>query len=381
MLQALIELYPWDLCDEGVDVVLDHLQGEVGLTGIALWAATGPVLQMRRRPVDPRVFRTRGGVGYHADESRYTATRIAPPTADWVGGENMLSQACEACAQRGLDIRAVVSSGMVEGDRCIQPGLATRNAFGAESQSHLCLLNPEVQGYVQALLEEMRDRFGFSCFELADFGATWGEAGALQISGGARYSPMVRFLLDSCWCDSCVAQAGGNGVDAESARGAMVHGLDRYFGRLSSDDAALRPLLSDDGPVGKYLKWQSCRFQAWFERLKSDVSRRILVRQAASEGVGDEFAASSRIADSDKVEVLSSISGADASNDVIGGASEVHILASVMERWDAHEVVSRFSGLAQAGATCITAGNYGLMAPETLVGVRQAVRFARRLAS
>jgi len=378
MLRALIELYPWDLCDEGVEAVLDRLQGEVGLTGIVLWAATPPVLQIRRRPVDPRVFRTRGGTSFHTDKYRYAATRLVPPVADWVDRENVLAKACEACAQRGLETRFVVSAEAVGGDRDLHPELATRNAFGIESRSHLCLLNPEGQGYLQTLLEELQDRFAFSCLELAGFGSRWGEA---AVGNGGRFSPIGRFLFGSCWCDSCMQQAGGDGVDAESARGATVHGLDRYFGQSNLDDALIRPLLSDDGPVGRYLQWQSCRFQAWFEQLESHFSRRILLRREAMDGIADAFAHGGRIAASSSVHVLSPTWNPQESDGMDGGASEIHVPACVLEEWQADQLVARFSRLAEAGATSITAGNYGLMAPETLVGIRQAVRFARRIAS
>ncbi|MFQ5463018.1 MAG: hypothetical protein ACE5E5_10380 [Phycisphaerae bacterium] len=378
MLEAMIELYPWDLRDEGADAVLDRLQGEVGLTGIVLWAATPPVLQIRRRPVEPRVFRTRGGVGYPSDESHYSATRLAPPVADWVREEDMLAEVCEACARRGLGIRFVVSADTVGGNRDVPSDMVTTNAFGSESRAHLCLLNPDGQGYLQALIEELYARFAFSCLELADFGSRWGEVEAVEMPGSGEASSIARFLLGVCWCDSCMEQARRDGVDAESARGAMAHGLDRYFGQPSLGDAALRPLLSDDGPVGRYLQWQSCRFQAWFERLEGRVPRRILVRREAVHAVAGELTHCGRIADAKSVRVDAAAWDAE---ETVGGGSDVHVPASVLEVREADQVVAHFSRLAEAGVVCITAGNYGRMAPKTLVGIRQAVRFARRIAS
>ena len=78
MLRAFVSASPWDLIDDDLDGGLDRLHGEVGVTGVSLWAVAPPRVELRTRSINPRVFHTRGGAFFHPEGRYYDATRCKP---------------------------------------------------------------------------------------------------------------------------------------------------------------------------------------------------------------------------------------------------------------------------------------------------------------
>ena len=130
MLKAFLTAYPWDLIDEGVDAVLDRLHGEVGISGVSVWVASPPVVQLRVRDVGPRVVRSRGGLFFHPDEQPYAATRCKPIVSGWVKGRHPLTRIAEACAERAMDLRVIVSAAMTGRLAQRHAEMACKNVFG-----------------------------------------------------------------------------------------------------------------------------------------------------------------------------------------------------------------------------------------------------------
>mgnify|MGYP005863561923 CR=1 FL=1 len=77
--------YPWDLVDEGIDRVLDRLQGEAGVTGVSVATHYHAVDQLRPHgSVAPRRFRSAGGAQFQPEAAAYAATRYRPVVAQWL---------------------------------------------------------------------------------------------------------------------------------------------------------------------------------------------------------------------------------------------------------------------------------------------------------
>ncbi|MGB2985153.1 MAG: hypothetical protein WBE26_04665, partial [Phycisphaerae bacterium] len=109
-LQVFLTAYPWDLLDEDLGTVLDRLHGEIGVTGVSVWVSSPALTQLRVRDVEPRVFRTRGGLFFHPDEQRYVATRCKPVVSSRHKTRNPLARIADACAERALELRVIVSA-------------------------------------------------------------------------------------------------------------------------------------------------------------------------------------------------------------------------------------------------------------------------------
>src|SRR5690606_2405053 len=66
--QTNLSSYLWDLVDEGIDEALDRIQGQTGVTGLAVDVHCPPVQQIRPHAgVAPRTFRTHGGAQFQPD--------------------------------------------------------------------------------------------------------------------------------------------------------------------------------------------------------------------------------------------------------------------------------------------------------------------------
>ena len=140
MFQSSMVAYPWDLMDEGLDAALDSLQGDIGVTGVSVWASTPPEFQLRVRPLVPRCFRTDGGLCFQPDVPLYGDSRCRPATADWIKSRNPLAKIGAGCESRALAMRAIVSLTRIGGLAERHASVARKNVFGAPSRRFVCLI-------------------------------------------------------------------------------------------------------------------------------------------------------------------------------------------------------------------------------------------------
>jgi len=203
MIRAHLTAYPWDLIDEREEAVLDRLRGEIGVTGLSLWVASPPVRQLRVRDVEPRIFSTRGGLFFRPSDEPYTGTRCKPLASGWHKGSDPLARIADACADRSLDLRAVVSATATGRVAQRHPEMACKNVFGAVSDTGLCLANPDVQSYLCGLVTDLSGRYQLTGVSIADFALAWPEAWNQDLRCGVPLDDMARSLLGICFCESC----------------------------------------------------------------------------------------------------------------------------------------------------------------------------------
>src|SRR5262245_51135611 len=104
MFSCHVHCQPWDLLSEGVDAVLDLIQGQMGAGGLTVPVVCGgtpPVFRPHAQAL-PRVLHSSGGVYFNPQAQRYRISRIDPPLASEVRRRDLLAMACERCADRGL---------------------------------------------------------------------------------------------------------------------------------------------------------------------------------------------------------------------------------------------------------------------------------------
>ena len=195
MTSYYLTAYPWDLLDEGLDPVLDRLQGEVGVTGVALWVASPPVTRLRPREVQPRVFRTRGGLFFKPDESRYEATRLKPVVSTWLKSRDVFARIAEGCARRGLLLRALVSASQTGRLAEKYPAMACKNAFGDESRSSLCLVHPDVRAYLLALVCDLASGNALAGVVMTDWTVRWSDVDRADLICGVTLGTVQGWRL------------------------------------------------------------------------------------------------------------------------------------------------------------------------------------------
>jgi hypothetical protein len=207
-------LYAWDLHDEGVERVLDNLQGMAAVNSVYLIGVMHP----ERRPLGGGLFphnpvRTTWTAEdarcyWHPDPAKYG--RIKPRLSDhgWLNQTDWVRTLVDSARRRGLRVGVENSHALVDKERAEREfaDLAGRNIHGEITHVRpwlrpLCPNHPDVRDYAVAMYSELVAGYGLDYVMSAI--VSFDEGGPEQ--GG-------------CFCDSCVRAAGEAGFDLARAR-------------------------------------------------------------------------------------------------------------------------------------------------------------------
>src|SRR5262249_33730749 len=85
--------YPWDLEDEGLEISLGRLAGEIGVDGITVAATETDIRMIRGRPLGGRrTFISPAGAHFQPDPAIHRGNRIRPIPASWMKSKNPLER-------------------------------------------------------------------------------------------------------------------------------------------------------------------------------------------------------------------------------------------------------------------------------------------------
>ncbi|MFQ5414225.1 MAG: hypothetical protein ACE5E6_07175, partial [Phycisphaerae bacterium] len=368
-----------DLVDDGVDAALDRVHGELGVSGVAVWAATPPVVQLRAGNVAPSVFRTDGGVFAPVTRDAYVATRCQPIAARWKPARTALPRIADACAARSLDLRLIVSATRTGLLPQRYPHLTAKNALGGSSCVGLCLANPDVVAYLAGLVADLRTTLSPAAILLRDVQLAWPEAFSPGLEAGMSLGVVARSLLSVCFDESCLQASRAAGVDGEAARRCVRVMLRRCLEGHPPAADALRALVSDNEPLAAYLAWRG----DWL----SDVVRGLCVAGTGETiidlaGAGEAVDLTPRMDVSIPDAVSATVDQIEAMPVAVPvGArrSELWLTARAVGDAPPPELVGAIATAAERGFATVGVGQYGVLCDDALEAVRQAVRFARRV--
>ena len=217
-MKGSIFLFATDLHDEGLEAVLDNIQGRAGLDGVSLACAYHHARDVfPHNPVRKVRYLEGGTVFFRPDSQRYQDLRIRPQVSQLAEQVDILEALVEVAGQRGLAVRAWTV--FLHNTRLgsLYPDCAMQNAFGDPYITQLCPANPEVRAFAAALAADIA-RYGVDAI-LAEALCYLGfDHGYHHERCFVPLSPMARFLLGLCFCRHCLETAGGAGVDGERVR-------------------------------------------------------------------------------------------------------------------------------------------------------------------
>jgi hypothetical protein len=389
-------VYPWDLVDEGFDVVLDRLQGEVGLSGVTVPVACAATRYLRVREVAPRWVVHAGGLCFHPDEERYHSTRCKPAVAAGFKARDALREAIEQCGRRGLELFASVSASRIGRMAERHPEMATVNVFDAPSGESLCLSNPDVRAFLRDLLADLTHERAIAGLIVEDFDIAWAEADHLDLPGGDSRSPTSpsaavsreslsgdaeRGLFRLCFCPSCLQGAEGADVDATAAKRSVAVILQKALdaGPASASGLNLPAVIADDPPLREMLSWRRSSLAELYDLCAKACHCPIAVCVSSPE----EAAMLQSSAESPLTLLIATDRPAPPSwlDRMTPAKWEVRLGPASIRSKAASEVVRAFQAFVQAGCRSVELAHYGILPESMMVAVRQAVRFDRRAGS
>ena len=218
-----------DLCDEGLDTVLDNVQERAGVDGLTVAVAYHDARDLfPHNPVHKVRYLEGGAVFFQPDESLYEGLQLQPRVAELAQRSDPLYDLCGAAGERGMSANAWAV--FLHSDRLgfTHPECATQNAFGDRYLTDLCPSNPEVRAYARALASDI-SRYEISTIlaeSLHFHGLTHGYHHERYFE---ELGTVGTYLLGLCFCSHCLEAARRVGVDAEMAHRSVRDELERRF--------------------------------------------------------------------------------------------------------------------------------------------------------
>lgn len=375
MIQSFVETYPWDLMPADVDGLLGRLRGEVGITGLCVWAAARPTVSLRVRNWQPRVFRSRGGMYFQAEKERYEQTRCRPLLSSWTHEGERFARILAAAGRHGLNLRLAVSAAATGRLAEHYPEFAARNVLGVESTRNLCLIHPDVQEYLIALVCDLAEQFSPTAIILSDFASGWFDAFESGFDDGLL-SPGARALCGMCFCNSCQQQAEEAGVDALAAteqtlalvQAEMARGS---AGSVTSDSAC-------PAPVSEFRRFQHERLNGLLRCLVEASGCELLLFRSLADPHADAVQAVNVAIVAGVLTRLAEFEHFDVAGISKARRSELCIPVAWGARGRGPELVAVVQRAAAEGFGGVQLSHFGLLSDCLLPAIKQAVRFARR---
>lgn len=223
-------VYPWDIRADGIEETVKRCKEEFGLTSISLTCSyhSGKFLLPHRDTV--RVYMPEPGAIYFTpDLSLYAGTTLKPRVASLVTEGDVLEQTAIACGKHGLGLRAwtVATHGSHQGTE--HPECLQVNAFGDRYPYTVCPSNPNVRGYVVALVRDLVSRGFFLAIDLESPGFALFTHWHHHELTGLSYGLYEELLMSLCFCEYCNARAKDRGIDVASLQRKVATSLLRRF--------------------------------------------------------------------------------------------------------------------------------------------------------
>lgn len=382
MFQCFVQCYPWDLLDEGVEHVLDMLQGQAGASGVTLVLACDQLEQFRPHAgIEPKIYRGSGGVFFQPNLDHYSATPLKPPRWEQHRNLDALAKVFEACATRALDLRLSVSP--FHSHRLVHkhPAIAARNAFGVDSRSALCLAHPDVREYLMAVVRDLSASYEASGLVLEE--VQWPPATDTvpYLQAMALLFSDVAALLNVCFNESSMRAASAAGVDAPAALRCTRSLLERFCREGVGRQTALPEVMERNPAVARYIDWAESYLLGLLRDMKQASGMPLMLSLGgASQSITDMSYAAGLIELADRF-----IADADDLEEAMmtfrHSVGELELLLALDEGAidQAPDAVRQISRAAESGLSGITVTHYGALRNHQFEWIHQGLRNARRL--
>ncbi|MEE9293353.1 MAG: hypothetical protein V3W34_00095 [Phycisphaerae bacterium] len=389
MFDVNVLCYPWDLEDEGVENVLDCVQGELGVDGITVLVAGRPLTQLRRRrQVAPRVFRTRGGLFFQPDQSKYRSTRLKPVVSGWLKARNPLATIAHACRKRDIQLRAVLHTRRIGRLAARFTSCATKSPFGDHSPGLICQHNPDVAEFLRALVNDLSENYPLAAIVLRDLGRPFDTDLLDVLEPAPALGSAGRELLAVCFCESCIQAAGAAGIDTDAVVEFVQRTMSQAIEAGHPLADTLNEQLSKSQPLEDYIRNRSAAHGAFVETLPGRATCELALHMT-TDGI---FAASENSGLSPRWDMLVVEAGPPASPEGGGilrfidgwnhAAAQFRVEAQIPgydpAAPDGTTLVKALDHLARSRFSGVILDHYGIMAHPEFTAAKQAIRYATR---
>lgn len=375
-MRFFVHAFPWDLLDAGLDAALDHLKGQIGISGVTVPVVLPAVCQLRTEKFDPVIFQSVGGLFFEPTAEQYVGTQIKPVAASWKKAKTALPKIAAACAARKLSLRAalhVTTPGQLASK---YPQLAAQNLLGSVSATKLCPSHPDVQEWIIRMCTDLSAIEEIDSLLLDDFATGWTEDFiAPPILPGPL--DLLHVAREFCFCEACHRETSKIGIDllalqktlrtwfVEASNGQRPSEYGDLIEDLVADEGFHRMVQWSGALSGKLLK--DCRHH-WPRELVVNYDR--LPQYTVETGLDAVDTVTVSEWDEMAKEELSAFRER--------GRVEQHRDVRWVGEHSPDEIVRECQAVARATFDGIELSTFGSISEGKWDSIRQAIRFARR---
>lgn len=387
MKDAFFWSYPWDLLDEGPDLAIDRIAGEIGAQSISLATTYHSVAQFRPHAADaPLRFVAEAAAHFQPNAAAYAATRIRPLPAAWMKSRNPLERIADACSKRGVALRAWLVACHSGALASRHPDAACKDAFANRSTTWICPANPDVREYVAGLAADLSTNYPIAAIELESPDFDSGPHAHAHEKIGLNLGPIERLLLSLCFCESCVQSANDADIDAAAVlRSVRVHLAPTIAGQPPRT-TSINDFLASDALIRAYTRHRTDSIRALVTAVRRRTKIPIFVHAPYAPDLagwnpadlgqhcdGFIFPAWTESPESRRARLAELIAAA-------ASPDRVHLgfYCYPPQTADGPTLVRAVHEAVSAGHETIGFYNYGIAPNAGLDWARQAIRFARR---
>lgn len=220
MFKTCVRTYPWDFPAAAPGDVLDVIRGSWGADEITLRVGV-PAGCFPRTAPDRGTFETaEGGIAFTPQTRRHPRSRLRALPLRCHSGFATFEAVLEACRDRDIGVRVHLSASRTGRLADAHADHACRDSTGSRSGQSLCLASEDAQAFLVALVEDLSTREGVTAIELADVVIRCGEYWTDPLRDNGRQVHTTT-LLGLCFCESCLQQAAGAGIDPDAVTGEL----------------------------------------------------------------------------------------------------------------------------------------------------------------
>ncbi len=390
MFSVYVNCRLWDLEDEGIEPVLDRLQGELGADGVSVLVAAAPLRQLRRHPgAATRVFQSRGGLFFQPDDAKYHNTRLKPVVSGWLKARNPLDKVARACQDRGIHLRIALDTRRIGRLAARFATSAVKSAFGDVSTTRVCPHHPDAAAFFHAVIDDLSSNYPISAIELRDLEHPF-DADLLTSRDDESLGPAGGELFSVCWCESCLQAAAADGIDTELALHSARATLTRTIESGQPLVGPLQRVLEQDPPLRRFVDHRRAAHAALIDTFKrhSACDLAIHVDALSLADRCDEQPLPNRY----DFLILDVHQPPPFNNDTVMSLRDAIRRIADARPWavqipiqpappdEPTHLVKALKDLVDRGATGVQLDHYGLLTGDAFTAARQAVRYARRAA-
>ena len=269
-------IYPWNIHDLDSDIV--GIKG-LGISELNIAASyhAGKFIQPHDK-VSRVYFPEDGCVYFLPRGTRYGA--IKPTPAQVTRTHDVLG---DLCRRRDLKVNAWVVLNHNSRLGHLHAEANVVNAYGDRYVYSLCPANPDVREYATSLCQDLSEHYDLASLLLESPGWLTYSHGYHHEFAQVPLNSWLEGMLGLCFCPYCVAEAGRQGIDAESLSARIRARLDGYFHTdpwisAAQADRQIERDLDEDNDLGRYIDWRCGIVTSLVATIREHVRRDVRVR-------------------------------------------------------------------------------------------------------